>query len=428
MFLRKSLFVLSVFMLLNVATTFSLDKIRCSTADIFKRNATNEPDVVYRKQQLESDIQQWLTQNPRNRQNGIEAIITIPVVIHVVYNTNEQNISDNQIQSQIDRLNKDFRNLNTDKLLSSHPFYSFAGDAGIEFCIAKIDPAGNATTGITRTPTSEVEFDGNPSSTGDEFIKFTNKGGKNNWDPTKYLNLWVCKLNGGTLGYAQFPSDLASDPGTDGVVIDYRSFGTNGTVEAPYDFGRTASHEIGHWLNLEHIWGDENNCSGSDKVDDTPNQQTETTGCPSGTLTDNCTATSPGIMYQNYMDYTDDACMVMFSNGQINRMKAVFNVARIGILTSNKCSGTTGIITQSRTQLKIYPNPVENYLTIENLPKTRSKFYAVDIYNAIGQKVYSNTISAEDTLREMADFKSGTYMMMIYNDEFSATEKLTVVK
>ena len=133
-------------------------------------------------------------------------------------------------------------------------------------------------------------------------------------------------------------------------------------------------------------------------------------------------------MYQNYMDYTDDACMVMFSNGQINRMKAVFNVARIGILTSNKCSGTTGIITQSRTQLKIYPNPVENYLTIENLPKTRSKFYAVDIYNAIGQKVYSNTIAAEDTLLEMADFKSGTYMMMIYNDEFSATEKLTVVK
>lgn len=422
MFFRKNLLMLSILLLLNVVMTFGADKIRCSTVDVFRRNAINNPDAVVRKQQLENDIQQWITQNGLSRQNGIEAIITIPVVVHVVSKTSDENISDAQIQSQIDRLNKDFRNLNTDKLLSSHPFFSLAGDAGIEFCLAQIDPSGNATTGITRTSTSTVSF------TNNDDMKFNTSGGIDAWDAKKYLNIWVCNLSGDLLGYAQFPSDLNDFPETDGVVIGYNYFGTTGTAAAPYDFGRTATHEIGHWLNLEHIWGDDNNCSGSDNVSDTPNQEVETTNCPSGLVTDNCSTTSPGIMYQNYMDYTHDACMVMFTTGQINRMKAVFNVARVAILTSNKCSGTTGITTSSKTQLKIYPNPVQNYLTIENLPKTKSKIYTIDIFNAIGQKIYTNKIPAEDTLLEMADFKTGTYMMMIYNEEFSTTQKLTVVK
>ena len=128
------------------------------------------------------------------------------------------------------------------------------------------------------------------------------------------------------------------------------------------------------------------------------------------------------------MDYTDDACMVMFTNGQIIRMKAVFSVARASIVTSNKCSSTTGINTQQKVQLKIYPNPIQNYLTIEGLPKSKSKFYLVDIFNIIGEKVYSTKITTENSMIEMADFRTGTYVMTIYNDEFSVTQKLTVVK
>ncbi|MFN8294667.1 MAG: M43 family zinc metalloprotease [Chitinophagales bacterium] len=422
MFSIKNLFVFTILMLLNLTTILSAEKIRCSTTEVFRKNAINHPEVVVRKQQLENDIQQWLNQNGLNRQNGIEAVITIPVVVHIVYKTTAENISDAQVQSQIDRLNKDFRNLNTDKLLSTHPFFSLAGDAGIEFCLAQVDPNGNATTGITRTNTSVTSF------TDNDDVKFSSSGGIEPWDATKYLNIWVCNLSGDLLGYAQFPSDLGSFPETDGVVIGYTSFGTTGTATIPYNLGRTATHEIGHWLNLEHIWGDDNDCSGSDGVSDTPNQEKETTSCPSGVKTDNCTTTSPGIMYQNYMDYTQDACMVMFTTGQINRMKAVFNIARAGILTSNKCSGTTGVSTLTKSQLRIYPNPVENYLTIENLPKTKSKVFTIDIINAIGQKVYTNIISFEDTMMEMSALKTGTYIMMIYNDEFSATQKLTVVK
>ncbi|HNY55446.1 MAG TPA: zinc-dependent metalloprotease, partial [Chitinophagales bacterium] len=214
---------------------------------------------------------------------------------------------------------------------------------------------------------------------------------------------------------------------TDGVVIGYQYFGSTGVVEAPYDLGRTTTHEIGHWLNLEHIWGDDDNCSGSDNVSDTPNQETETTGCPSGVRTDNCTSNSPGVMYQNYMDYTDDACMVMFTKGQVDRMNAVFDIARSAIKTSNKCSGTTGVSLLANNKLKIYPNPVQNYLTIEGLPKTRSGNFNIDIFNALGQKVYTTEISS-DTMIEMTDLKTGTYVMTIYNNDFTLTQKLTVLK
>lgn len=419
----KNILLFTVIILLNVAAIFSTDKIRCSTVETFKQNAVNHPEILTRKQQLENDILQWIAQNASGRQNGMEAIITVPVVIHVVYNTTEQNILDEQIQSQIDRLNKDFRNLNTDKLASSHAFFPLAGDAGIEFCIAKTTPSGDITTGITRTSTSTTQFSNNDD------VKFTSHGGEDAWDATKYLNIWVCNLAGNLLGYAQYPGGAAS---TDGVVINYKNFGTTGVVVPPYDLGRTATHEIGHWLNLDHIWGDDelypDKCITSDNVSDTPNQEIQTSGCPAAVVTDNCTTTAPGIMYQNYMDYTDDACMVMFTKGQITRMKAVFNVARAGILTSNKCSGTTGISLQVQHKLKIYPNPVQNYLTIEGLPKTKSKSYTVDIFNIIGEKIYSTQIPELDSMIEMSDFRTGTYVMTIYNDEFSITQKLTVVK
>lgn len=417
----RNLSILLLFTVFTASSGFSADKIRCSTVDVFRRNAINNPDVLFRKQQLETEIQRWIAQDAGRREDGTEAVITIPVVVHVIYNTAAQNISLAQIQSQIDRLNKDFSNTNSDKLLSTHPFFSITGNPNVEFCLAGIDPDGRTTNGITRTSTSVTEFSDNDN------IKFTSSGGFDAWDARQYLNIWVGKLGGDLLGYAQFPSDLLTNASTDGVVIGYRNFGTIG-VDAPYDLGRTATHEIGHWLNLEHIWGDDNDCTGTDKVSDTPNQETETAGCPTGVKTDACATTAPGIMYENYMDYTDDACMVMFTKGQVTRMNAVFNITRSAIKISNKCSGTTGITLQTQDRLKIYPNPVQNYLTIEGLPKTKSKYFKIDIFNVIGEKVYVSEISSSDTMIEMADFKTGTYVLNIYNDEFSATQKLTVVK
>ena len=171
----------------------------------------------------------------------------IPVVVHVVYKTAAQNISQAQIDSQMDVLNRDFRKKNSDISTVPAPFAPLAGDARIEFKLATTDPDGNPTTGVTRTETNKSSFGSNDD------VKFTAQGGIDAWPRDDYLNIWVCQLSGGLLGYAQFPGGAAA---TDGVVCTHTGFGTTGTAAAPFDKGRTTTHEIGHWLNLRHIWGD----------------------------------------------------------------------------------------------------------------------------------------------------------------------------
>ena len=166
-------------------------------------------------------------------------------------------------------------------------------------------------------------------------MKRTANGGDDAWNSTQYLNLWSCNMSGGILGYAQFPGGTAS---TDGVVILYSAFGRTGTVSAPYNKGRTATHEVGHWLNLRHIWGDAN--CGSDLVNDTPTHNTANYGCPTYPHLSTCTGT-PTEMTMNYMDYTDDACMYMFTTGQSTRMTAAINTSRSGLLTSLGCTPPT---------------------------------------------------------------------------------------
>lgn len=405
----------------NCLFTFSNDRIRCSTQEIFLRNANENPNLILQKQQALSFIKQYIENNKNHRNTDIQAVVTIPVVVHVVYKNSAENISDAQIQTQLDVLNKDFRNLNADKLASTHAFFSLAQDAQIEFCLASIDPNGNTTTGITRTATSVNAF------TDDDKVKFDSDGGKNAWNAKQYLNIWVCNLGNLILGYATLPEDLVSNLSIDGVVINYDAFGTIGTAAAPYNKGRTTTHEIGHWLGLEHIWGDDNDCSGTDHVDDTPNQEVETTTCPAGIVTDACNPTAPGIMYQNYMDYTDDACMVMFTNGQVERMQAALNLYRTDLFSSSKCSGTTNVSVAQNSNIKIYPNPVQNYLAIEGLPKNVDKNFYVELYNTLGQIMYVSSITAQSTLLEMPTLNAGTYIIRIYNAAFNYTQKLTFV-
>ena len=191
----------------------------------------------------------------------MEQLVTLPVVVHVVYQTPEQNVSDEQVTSQIEALNRDFRARNEDKDKVPAGWQSLVSDANIEFALATTDPDGAATSGITRTATAVEAF--RP----DDTVKSSATGGADPWPADRYVNLWVCSLVSRLLGYAQFPGGPAA---TDGVVILNTAFGTLGTALDPFDNGRTATHEVGHFLGLRHIWGDKNDCSGDDFVADTP--------------------------------------------------------------------------------------------------------------------------------------------------------------
>lgn len=286
-----------------------------------------DPQVVQNRDAIEDHTQQFV--NEYNPETG-RAVVTIPVVVHVVYNTSAQNVSDAQIQSQLTVLNNDFRKLNADWSSTPSVFQSLVADAEVQFCLAQRDPSGNATTGIIRKSTTVPSF-----STNDN-VKRSANGGSDAWPASSYLNIWVCNISGGILGYAQFPGGASA---TDGVVINYTAFGTTGTAAAPFNKGRTATHEVGHWLNLYHIWGDDGTaCTGSDAVGDTPNQADENYGCPAFP-TVSCSNGPNGDMFMNYMDYTDDACMFMFTAGQKARMQALFATggARVSLLSSLGC-------------------------------------------------------------------------------------------
>jgi hypothetical protein len=301
----------------------------CGSNDHHVYMMGTDPNYVQRQQQIEEQTQEFVAHYD---ENSDRALVTIPVVFHVIYNGSTNNISDAQILSQLQVLNQDFRKLNQDASLT--PSIFSAADPNIEFCLATVDPNGNATTGITRTSTTVASWSTN------DYMKYSVRGGKDAWDRNKYLNIWVCTMSGGILGYAQFPGGAAA---TDGVVIDYRYLGTTGTATAPFNKGRTATHEVGHWLNLRHIWGDAN--CGSDLVSDTPTHNTSNYGCPAYPHLSTCTGT-PVEMTMNYMDYTDDACMYMFSAGQSARMQALFGSggARASLMTSNGCGTPTPVV------------------------------------------------------------------------------------
>lgn len=274
---------------------------RCDADLVLNQQLAEDPSLRDKMASIESFTNEYVAK----KKSGLvkQATVTIPVVVNVLYRTAAENVSDAQIQSQIDVLNRDFNATNTD-------FNSYipAEYAGIK-----------ANVGITFTLQAVVRKATNKTSwrTNDDMKKST-KGGINPTSPSNTLNIWVCTLSNSILGYAQFPGGAAA---TDGVVILNKAFGTTGTAAAPFNLGRTATHEVGHWANLRHIWGDAT--CGNDQVGDTPPHNTANYGCPAQGHKSTCTGT-PNELWMNYMDYTDDRCMYMFSTGQKDRMLAVF--------------------------------------------------------------------------------------------------------
>ncbi len=279
-----------------------LVKERCAAQAVLLQQLSEDPSLVKRM----DDIEKLTTSFIRNRANDFRSgdDIIIPVWINILYNSPAENISALQVNSQIKILNEDFAGTNNDSRLIPDLFVPVkAGNTRIKFQLA----------GITRKYTTNLEwpYSGDP-------VKKSIRGGINPTNPETTLNIWCCNLGPYILGYAQFPGGNIN---TDGVVIDDNAFGDKGTATAPFGLGRTATHEVGHWLNLRHIWGDRQ--CGNDYVDDTPVAEGYNGGCPEFPKYGSCSAIVP-MMTMNYMDYTYDACMFMFTAGQNLRMQATF--------------------------------------------------------------------------------------------------------
>lgn len=273
----------------------------CAADEVLQQQLQEDPSFRQRLEEIEAFTRRFVENNEAARLLP-DGTIEIPVVVNVLYRTNAQNISLAQIQSQIDVLNEDFSATNADYNLTSTYQSVKSGDIGITFVLDQ----------VIRKKTNKRSWSANDA------MKKSSQGGINPTSPTTKLNIWVCNLSNGLLGYAQFPGGNSA---TDGVVCDDNAFGRTGTATAPFNKGRTATHEVGHWMNLRHIWGDAT--CGNDFVGDTPLHNTANYGCPAAGHLSTCTGT-PVEMTMNYMDYTDDACMYMFSLGQKSRMLAVF--------------------------------------------------------------------------------------------------------
>ncbi|WBB78088.1 zinc metalloprotease [Micromonospora sp. WMMD882] len=292
-------------------------------------------DTVSGYAEARTRVETFTHREARRGRGRLGQVVALPVVVHVVWHEEAQNIPDEQVTSQLAVLDADFRAVNPDVAAVPAPWQPLVADTRITFTLADTDPDGRPCAGITRTRTDVAAF-----GTDDE-VKSAATGGVDAWPADRYLNIWVCPLGGGLLGYAQFPGGPAR---TDGVVVLHSAFGTTGTAAAPFDGGRTLTHEVGHWLNLRHIWGDDGDgCSGSDFVADTPNQAGPNYGKPAWPKL-SCDNGPHGDMFMNYMDYTDDAAMVMFTAGQAARMAACLAGPRASLGTAAATAGTVAAV------------------------------------------------------------------------------------
>lgn len=363
---KHIIFTFSLFFCVQILLAQKPGKVKCSSDEYYEMQIKTNPTFASNQKKIEkltSDLIKRIKNKTGNNKTLDAPLITIPVVVHVLWNHSYDNISDEQINSQITVLNNDYQLNNSDANICPDRFKPLQANCQIEFCLASNDPNGNPTTGIERKHTDRTSFD-----RFDDDPKFISSDGLDIWDRNQYLNLWVVPEIDGAFGYSQFPG---GDAETDGVVIGQNAFGVAGIGTAT-TLGRTATHEVGHWLNLKHNF--DFFCIGLDGVDDTPLQGSSYINqCPSDMgVRSTCSFNgSNGDMYMNYMSYTDDACMNMFTNGQKERMYAVFEPEgpRYSLFFSQGCVSKPDltILVPSATPIVVSPgDSVTIYFSEEN--------------------------------------------------------------
>ncbi len=341
------------------------------------------------------------------------SIKTITVAVHVLYQDSIDNISDEQIFSGLDVLNEDFRLLNDDFVETPVEFQSIAADCEIEFCLATLDEYGFPTSGITRTQIPD-SFDILSSYFSDK------AGGKNPWDNLRYLNMWIINLTTlgeGIGGFAQPPSAVGQS--FDGVVVDYRYWGRiERANNPPFHLGRTATHEVGHYLNLEHPWGLEYGCYYDDFVDDTPDQYGPVFGCPVVPVYDACTTFGDGLVFTNHMDYTYEDCSTMFTHGQKERMLATLAGPRSLLIEEGNCEQISSqAIMEKTSNIQIFPNPATNYLHIQFLSNQYANC-SIKLLDMCGRQMVDQKIASNKQVKvALPEEMSGIYLMILEDNK-----------
>ena len=382
----------------------------CAYTDHLQQQLTVNPSLSDDLDRLETFVQRQIEAASSSRLTGMT--IKIPVVVHILYHVAGENVSDAQVYGQIDMLNKCYRRLNSDTANTPARFKSRAADCEIEFQLATSDPGKRKTTGIIHKYTPNTYWQA------DDQVKFSAQMGDDAWDSKSYLNIWVCNMRQ-VAGYSSVPGDV---PEKDGIVIDYTVFGANSS--SGYELGRTAVHEAGHWLGLKHIWGDAD--CGDDLVEDTPPQRGYNIGCPSG-IRITCGNGPDGDMYMNYMDYSHDACINLFTEGQKNRMRALFAAGgvRYSLLSS------TGLNPPLINELplpedaprwlhpQLYPNPATDELILDVAYDVRWLGKTISIFNVNGQTVLQLSITSKIQKIDVRKLKPGLYIISAKKEDGS---------
>ena len=354
-------------------------------------------------------------------------VVKIPVIVHILWRTPEENnISDAQVRGQIDSLTKNFRKRNADAAnIPSLAFKNLAADCEIEFCLAQRDTLGFTTSGIVRKQTSITNIGEDNTR---YKVYYSNLGGDNAWRPDRYLNIWVCAFaEGGAIGWSTPLAMAREKPAEDGCVIHYKAFGVSNFNFPTRNKGRTLVHEVGHYFNLLHIWGANNTCNDDDEVEDTPRQAGPNSGCPSFPAAQSCPSNG-GDMYMNYMDYSYDDCVLMFTKGQKARMWAILDGYRSGlILTGATCDPFVGTHNIVEPQWSISPNPVSSNLTIQLPDEWKNKIKIIQLKDIAGRVLLQKQENTEGSLLSVQDVPNGLYFLKISMGNQWFTKKIMVL-
>jgi len=355
-----------------------------------------------------------------NELNGIQtearqgAIFHVPVVFHIVYNRSEENIPDSRVLEQLLRLNEDFAGENPDRSLLPEQFKHLAGNSRIQFCLATADPTGAISPGITRTST-DLDLIGLRQTGGRRNVFYTDLGGKNSWDSKKYLNIYIADL--GTIGgFAAMPF-TATFPEEDAVVLNFRYVGAND--DGNFSLGRICTHEVGHFLGLFHPWGLEEGCEMDDRVQDTPRQFGPYFDCPNDPQ---FSCGSPDL-YMNFMGFVNDACMHLFTKGQINRMQATLIAARPELFSNSPCGEDP--IDMSGARISIFPNPIQSGSLVIQNPDIQNPISSIQLFEVGGRLVLDQKTNRADWAQIQVDhISAGVYFLILHTQNGRQVQRL----